>query len=53
VIRFIKFEKGAKHKYETIHPVIRGKMETYKEIPADDKAIIDIDTFCQDILNRK
>ena len=53
LVRLIKFEKGVKDKYKTIHPNIRGTTETYKEIPADDQNIVSFDEFCEKIKEKQ
>lgn len=51
--RFVKFEKGTKDKYNIVNPPIRGTIETFKEIPANDSDLISFEDFCNYVKNKK
>ena len=52
VIRAIKLEKGSKDRYKTVHPRIRGVLETYKEVPANDEYLLSFEDFCEYLKKR-
>lgn len=47
MIRFLKLGRGVKERYSEIHPRIKGPMETYRSIPANDANLLSLTQFCE------
>ncbi len=52
LMRAVKLGPGIKDKYAIIHPIIRGTMEKYRSIPANDPNLFSFSKFCRYLKNK-